>query len=110
MKRRPRLHSGHPYYDLETTNYVVRVGGQYTVDYPLPKGWPQTMCAGASFFFRMVMDCKRDPGFANHSDFALELVERKAGTRRANGRMRFYQREILRWTRDKGFEDLAFDI
>lgn len=98
--RRPSLHPRHPYYNLETTHYVIRVGGEFTVDYPLPEDYPQTTPMAIAAFFHFLKCCQDDNGIKTIPNFTIQLVQRKVGTRRSSGRMRFYQQELLRWCHD----------
>lgn len=100
-KNNDALHPKHPYYDLTTTHYIVRIGGKFKVDYPLLTGYDPSSPQDALVCF--IIFCKEfanerrdreDRGDQSLDDLEIQLIERRAGTFRPTGRMRFYQTRL----------------
>lgn len=101
MRRRDKLHPLHPNYNETRDHYVIRVGlvtcWEFNMPYPLPTGFPQVRGSAMLAFAKMISMIKSEKSDRDEA-VKLVLVLRKAGTPRASGRMRFYEKELMEWT------------
>jgi hypothetical protein len=102
MRVKDKLHPRHPNYNDTTTHYVIRLGSvehwDFNMPYPMPTDCKdQTPESAVRAFTRMVEMCSGEDSDKTRV-LKLVLVKRLAGTVRATGRMRFYEKEVMTWT------------